>query len=104
VRGTGLSSDDRRRLETVKAKYEKKADDYEHEKKEIKGKAEEHEKERDTAARRDPYFDFAEVLLQIGIVLASVAMLSRRKEAYYASMILAGVGAILCLNGYTLLV
>jgi hypothetical protein len=104
VRGAGLSSDDRKRLETVRAKYAKKAADYKHEKEEIKTKAEELEKERDVAARRDPYFDYAEVLIQIGIVLASVAMLSRRKEAYYASMVLAGIGLVLCVNGYGLFV
>ena len=34
------------------------------------------EKERDVAARRDPYFDYAEALLQIAIVLASVSVIT----------------------------
>ena len=58
--------------------------------------------ERDVASRRDPYFDYAEVLLQISIVLASVAMLSGKRWAFYASLALAGLGALLCANGYGL--
>lgn len=84
------------------ADYRKKAATYKSEKEEIKEKAEELEKERDTAARRDPYFDYAEVLLQIGIVLASVAMLSGRKEFFYLSLVLAALGVFLCSNGYGL--
>lgn len=86
------------------ADYRKKAATYKAEKEEIREKAEEMEKERDTAARRDPYFDYAEVLLQIAIVLASVAMLSGRKEAAYLSLALALLGAFLCSNGYGLFV
>lgn len=104
VRGAALSSDDRKRLQTVREKYSAKAAEYKKEKEEIRAEAGKLEKERDTAARRDPYFDYAEVLLQIAIVLASVAMLSGRKEAFYASAVLAGLGLVLCVNGYGLFV
>ncbi|MBM3980535.1 MAG: DUF4337 domain-containing protein [Planctomycetes bacterium] len=73
-------------------------------KEEIMVEAKKLEEERDVAARRDPYFDYGEVLLQIAIVLASVAMLSGRKEAFYASAALALIGVILCANGYGLFV
>jgi hypothetical protein len=104
TRGAALTSDDRKRLDAARAKYQAKADEYKREKEEIRAAAEELEKERDLAARRDPYFDYAEVLLQIAIVLASVAMLSGRKGAFYASLALAAVGLALCANGYGLFV
>jgi hypothetical protein len=84
--------------------YRDKSAEYKREKEEIMAEAKKFEDERDTAARRDPYFDYAEVLLQIAIVLASVAMLSGRKEAFYASLVLAALGAVLCANGYGLFV
>lgn len=38
--------------------------------------AKEHERERDLALRKDSWFDYAGALLQIGIVLASVAIVT----------------------------
>lgn len=55
-------------------------------------------------AAKDPYFDFAEVGFQIAIVLASVAMLSCRRWAFYASLILVGLAVLLTVNGFALLV
>jgi ABC-type multidrug transport system fused ATPase/permease subunit len=103
VRGAGLSSDDRRRLDAVRDRYKKKAETYKHEKEEIMAEARKQEEERDIAARRDPYFDYAEVLLQIGIVLASVAMLSGKRWAFFVSLGLGVLGLFLCANGYGLL-
>jgi hypothetical protein len=82
--------------------YRKKAAEYKAEKEEIMVEARKFEEERDVAARKDPYFDYAEVLLQIAIVLASVAMLSGRKGPFYGSLALAALGLLLCANGYGL--
>lgn len=95
---------DRARLDAAREKYRAKAAKYQHEKEEIKAEAEALERDRDKAARRDPYFDFAEVTLQVAIVLASVAMLSGRRGAFAASLVLAAVGIALAVNGYGLLV
>jgi hypothetical protein len=104
VRGAGLSADERERLETVRARYAARAAEYKKEKEEIRAEAEKAQHQRDVAERRDPYFDYAEVLLQIAIVFASVAMLSGKRWAYYASLALAGLGLVLCVNGYGLFV
>ena len=77
---------------------------YEREKNEIRAGAESLEAERDVALRRDPYFDYAEVLLQIAIVLASVAILARSRLPYLISILLAALGMLACFNGITLLV
>src|SRR5208283_168807 len=45
-------------------------------KKEIEQEARKLEKERDTYRSQDPYFEYAEVLLQIAIVMASVSIIS----------------------------
>ena len=104
IRGAGLKPEEKQRIDAVRSKYKAKAEEYAKEKQEIRHQAEEFEKERDLAARRDPYFDFAEVFLQIAIVLASVAMLSGKKWAFCASLGLAVFGMILTANGFLLFV
>ena len=45
-------------------------------KKELLVRAKEHEELRDHALQQDPYFDYAEALLQIAIVLISVSIIA----------------------------
>lgn len=65
-------------------------------------KAKEIEKERDVALRKDPYFDVAQALLQIAIVLASVALIAGANVLVYFSILLGGIGTFLMLNGFLL--
>jgi hypothetical protein len=99
-----LSSDAKLKAEKTLARIKGKLEEYKGEKAEIMEKAREHEKERDTARRRDPYFDFAEVMLQIAIVLATVAILSGRRWPFFVSLMLALVGVALTANGFGLFV
>jgi uncharacterized protein DUF4337 len=61
------------------------------------------EVERDIAFRKDPYFDWSQALLQIAIVLASVHLIINNLVLLGLSAGLAGLGILLMLNGYTLL-
>ena len=61
------------------------------------------EKERDQAIQRDPYFDYGQALLQIAIVIASVALVSSGDFLLIFSAICAALGALSTLNGFTLL-
>lgn len=67
-------------------------------------KARKLEQDRDVALRQDPYFDYAQALLQIAIVLASVAIISGGNGLLYVSIGLGVIGTLLMLNGFTLLV
>jgi hypothetical protein len=60
------------------------------------------EAERDVALRRDPYFDWSQALLQIAIVLASVHIIIGNPMLLTLSRVLAGLGVLLMLNGFTL--
>jgi hypothetical protein len=63
------------------------------------------EAERDLAMLKDPYFDYAEAFLQIAIVLASVAIITRRSTLLLAvSAALGLLGVLLTINGFTLAV
>ena len=67
-------------------------------------KAKELTVERDVALRKDPYFDWSQALIQIAIVLASVHLIIGNLMLLGLSGGLAGLGILLMLNGYTLLV
>ncbi len=67
----------------------------------VKGKG--IEKERDVALRKDPYFDAAQAMLQIAIVLASVALIADVGLLVVFSLGLAILGTGLMLNGFLLL-
>ena len=88
--------------------YKKTIERYESEpetgegKKELLLKAKEHEKRRDKALLRDPWFDYAEGLLQVSIVLASVAIVTSTPVLLIGSMTLGVLGSIATLNGYYL--
>ena len=73
-------------------------------KKEIEQAAKKFEEIRDHEQTRDPYFHYAEVLLQIGIVAASVSIISGSRPVFGFSIVLALLGAALTANGYLLLV
>jgi hypothetical protein len=62
------------------------------------------EAERDVALRKDPYFDWSQALIQIAIVLASVHLIIGNFVLLGVSGGLAGLGILLMLNGFTLLV
>jgi hypothetical protein len=67
-------------------------------------KAKNWEADRDVAMRKDPYFDWAEALLQIAIVLASVHLIIGNMGLLGLSGGLGIFGLILMLNGFTLLI
>jgi hypothetical protein len=67
----------------------------------VKGKA--LEALRDDAMRRDPYFDYGQALLQIAIVLASVAIITGGTSLLILSGALSSIGLAFAINGFTLL-
>jgi len=96
----------RRKLED----YRRTVDRYESEpetgegKKELMAKAREQVQKRDRALKQDPYFDYAEALLQIAIVLISVAIVAEQVWLAYLGGVVGIIGALLMVNGYLLLV
>ena len=90
--------------------YEKNIARYESEpetgegKKELMEKAKAHEHERDMALRQDPWFDYAEALLQIAIVLTSVAILTGAHVLFWVPCALGLLGIFSTLNGFLLLI
>lgn len=60
------------------------------------------ESHRDLARKQDPFFDHGQALLQIAIVLASVAIVSGGRLALSISALLGLSGTLLTLQGFSL--
>jgi uncharacterized protein DUF4337 len=103
-RGVAMKPAARQKYEALLAKLAEEEKRYNTEKQEVEKEARALERERDISRTRDPYFEFAEVLLQIAIVLSSISILSGSRPVFFISLAVAGLGALLTLNGYTLLV
>jgi len=90
--------------------YKKTIDRYESEpdtkqgKKELLIQAREHEAARDHALRQDPWFDYAEGMLQIAIVLLSVSIVGSIPVLFLVGTGLGGLGLLSMLNGFLLIV
>ncbi|HKQ66171.1 MAG TPA: DUF4337 domain-containing protein [Methylomirabilota bacterium] len=95
-----LKGAERAKVEALAAKFAEEEKRYNTEKKEIEADAKKLEAARDHRRERHPYFEFGEVLLQISIVSASVAILSTSRQMFWFSMVLAICGAVLVLNGF----
>jgi Domain of unknown function (DUF4337) len=85
------------------ARYESEPDTQEG-KKELLVRARAHEEKRDHALKQDPYFDYAEALLQIAIVLISIAIVAEQAWLAFLGGGLGTIGGLLMVNGYLLLV
>ena len=101
---TGFRSTEREKFEKLAKRYGDEEQRMNGDKKDIEKEARKLEHERDVFRARDPYFDYAEVMLQIAIVCASVAILSTSRPMVAVSAVLAVLGALLTVNGFTLLV
>ena len=73
-------------------------------KKELLVRAKEHETLRDHALKQDPYFDYAEALLQISIVLISVSIIASLPWLAFFGGAIGLAGVLLTINGFFLLV
>ncbi len=74
------------------------------EKKEIEKQARHLEHETDLNRKKDPYFDFAEVLLQIAIAMSAITILAHSRRVFIFAIVAAILGALLSINGFLMLV
>jgi hypothetical protein len=107
---TNLQESARTRIEGKIKELREKAQAYKSDPKsgegldELFAKARQLEKDRDMALRRDPYFDYAQALLQISIVLASVALVAGGGLLLGISAAVGALGVLFMVNGMTLAV
>jgi Domain of unknown function (DUF4337) len=103
-RGPVLRPEARAKYEELQKKFAEESKRYAEEKKDVEAEARKLEHERDVGKARNPNFDVAEALVQIAIVVASVSILAQSRALYGTSLVFAGLGLALCLNGFLLVV
>jgi hypothetical protein len=81
-------------------KYGQDAERYEKDMESIKEKAEALEKQSEAAGERAESFHMGEVFLEIGIVLSSLAILTKQKGFFYGGGIASAVGLVLAVRAY----
>ena len=98
----------RKNIEAKIKRYKETAERYESDpkegdgRKELMAKARQLEVDRAKAQRKDPYFDFAEALIQIAIVLASVTIITGAWPLFAGSLGAGLLGVLFMLNGFML--
>ncbi len=102
-RGVGMQPEAKKRYEAMLGDMHVEETRYGEEKKIIEDEAKHLEGERDKYLSKDPYFDYAEVLLQISIVMASISILAASRQIFYFALVAASLGTLLMLNGYLLI-
>jgi hypothetical protein len=95
-----LSAKDAEKAEKMTDKYEKQVKKYEADKEEISDKAKELEAERDVLGRRADRFEGGEVLLEVGLVVCSITLLTNKKAFWYLGILAAMAGVALAITGF----
>ncbi len=100
--GQTASRDVAEKLEKRTNSYSEKIKRYDDEKKEIMNEAKKLEVERDVATRHSQAFGLAVILLQLAILLSSIAALMKKKSVWALGLVLGALGAVAFVNGYWL--
>src|ERR1700716_2131650 len=97
-----VASLDKERGAALLEKYAKEVEHYQGDKEDISKEAKELEAERDLAGRKADRFDGGEALLEIGLVICSITLLTKRKLFWYGGILFGAVGIVLALTGFLL--
>ena len=90
------------KLDSKIAAYSEKIKRYDDEKAAIMYEAKKLEAERDVASQHYQAFSLAVILLQLAILLSSIAALMKRKGVWGLGLVLGALGAVAFANGYWL--
>jgi len=88
--------------EELKEKYAKEVEHYEGDKEDVSKEAKSLEAERDLTVREADRFDGGEALLEIGLVICSITLLTKRKGFWISGVLIGAGGMTLALTGFLL--
>ena len=97
-----LAPADKEKTAALHEKYLTEVERYEKEKDQISEQAKEFEKERDLVQRRADRYDAGEVFLEIGLIICSFTLLTKKKGFWFAGIVLGLVGVITAASGILL--
>jgi hypothetical protein len=94
-----VASIDKMTGEKLREKYMKEVEHYQSDKEDISKEAQDLEAERDMAGRQADRFDGGEAFLEIGLVICSITMLTKRKAFWFVGMFIGAGGVVLAVTG-----
>ncbi len=99
---SALAPQDKEKAAALREKYQKEVERYEADKEDISEKAKELEKERDLVSRRADRFDGGEGLLEVGLVICSITLLTKRRGFWFGGVFIALAGVTFAASGFFL--
>jgi hypothetical protein len=97
-----VASLDKEKGAALREKYVKEVEHYESDKEDISDEAKDLEAERDLASRRADRFDGGEALLEVGLVICSITLLTKRKLFWFSGVLIGALGVVFALTGFLL--
>jgi hypothetical protein len=97
-----VASLDKKKGATLREKYQKEVEHYQSDKEDISAEAKNLEAERDLAGRRADRFDGGEAILEIGLLICSVTMMTKRKLFWFGGTLIGALGMGLAVTGFFL--
>jgi hypothetical protein len=97
-----LTPVEKEKTAALRDKYLKEVERYEKEKDQISEQAKELEKERDLVGRKEDRFDAGEVILEIGLIICSLTLLTNKKIFWFSGIALGAIGFCVMLTGFLL--
>jgi Domain of unknown function (DUF4337) len=91
---------DKEKNAALKEKYQKEVERYEADKDTISEKAKDLEKERDVLGKRADRFDGGEGLVEIGLVICSITLLTKRSAFWIAGVAIGVAGVVMAATGF----
>jgi hypothetical protein len=88
------------KLKAAREKYSKEVERYQEDKSDIGDEAKKLEDERDLVGRRADRFDGGEALLEVGLVICSLTLLTKRRFFWLAGTIMGASGVIVAISGF----
>src|SRR5215475_2857567 len=97
-----LAPADKAKALVAQEKYKKEVERYNEDKSDISKEAKGLEAERDLASQKGNRFDGGEVLLEVGLVICSVTLLTKRRFFWFTGMLFGAAGVVLAATGFLL--
>lgn len=97
-----LASMDKGKGDSLRGKYVKEVEHYQSDKEDISKEAQDLEAQRDMAGRQADRFDGGEAFLEIGLVICSITMLTKRKLFWFGGMLIGAAGVAVAITGLLL--
>jgi Domain of unknown function (DUF4337) len=97
-----LSPQDKEKAAVTHERYVKEVGRYDQDKDVISDKAKELEAERDLLSRRADRFDGGEVFLEMGLVICSITLLTKKRFFWFSGIAIAVLGVLLATTGFLL--